>query len=71
MWFREPCYTDSSLMIRNMGGTFRIPAPFKPFASYVNLPGFYKIIQNVGSKSVGICSLITDCRVIMYSFDIY
>jgi hypothetical protein len=58
-------------MILNIGATFRIPAPFQPFASYVNLPGFYKIIQNIGSKIVGICSVIIDCRVIRYSFDIY
>jgi len=58
-------------MILNMGVTFRFSAPFQPFASYVNLSGFDKIIQNIGSKSAGICSFIIDCRVIRYSFDIY
>ena len=62
---------DSSLMVFNMGAIFRFSASFQPIASYVNLPGFDKIIENIGSKNVGIYSVIIDCRVIRYSFDIY
>lgn len=63
-------HCENSLMILNMGATFIFSAPLQPFASYVNVPGFDKIIENIGSKSVGICSVIIDCRVIRYNFDI-
>jgi hypothetical protein len=53
-----------------MGATLGFSAPFQPFALYVYLPGFDNIIENIGSKNVGICSVIIDCRVIRYSFDI-
>ena len=55
-------HSDSSSVILNMGATFRFATPFQPFASYVNLPGFDKIIDNIGSKNVGICSVIIVCR---------
>jgi len=64
-------HSDSSSVILNMGATFRFSAPFQPFASYVNAPGFDKIIDNIGRKNVGSCSVIIDCRVTMCSFDIY
>jgi hypothetical protein len=62
---------ENSLMILNMGAIFRFSARFQSFASYMNLPGFDKIIENIGNKNIGICSVIIDCRVIRYSFDIY
>jgi len=63
-------HSDSSSVILNMGATLGFSAPFQPFALYVYLPGFDNIIENIGSKNVGICSVIIDCRVIRYSFDI-
>jgi len=56
-------HSDSSSVILNVSATFRFSAPFQPFALYVNLPGFDKIIDNIGSKNVGICSVIV-CRLI-------